>query len=384
MWPYYDDDDIKLVTDILKSGKVNYWTGEHCKKFEKEFSSKFECRYSVALANGSLALNAAYKALNLKEGDEIITTPRTFLATASIAVLQGLKPIFADVDKNTGCITTEYIEPLITKKTKAISIVHIGGWPAEMKMIRNLADTYNLKIIEDCSQAHGAKINNENVGNFGDVATWSFCQDKIISTGGEGGMLTTNNKEIYKYVLSYKDHGTNFDLLNQVRNEIGFKWIHEHVGTNLRLTEMQSAIGRNQLKKIHYWNMLRNRNSEILFKILKNLPLLRIPMPEKNITHAWYRFYCYLNSRYLSSNWNRDRIIEEIKELGVDVFSGSCSEIYLEKCFKDLDYYPKKRLPNAKELGETSLAFLVHPTISEEEQLKKAYIVKSVLEKAIK
>ena len=384
MWPYYDLNDIKTVSDILKSGKVNYWTGNNCIEFEKEFSRIFECKYSVALANGSLALSAAYIAAGLKEGDEIITTPRTFIATSSTAVLLGIKPIFADVDLNSGAITNNSIEKLITKKTKAISIVHVGGWPAEMDKIKDLANAYNLRLIEDCSQAHGAKFRGKNVGSFGDVASWSFCQDKIISTGGEGGMLSTNNKEMWEKVFSLKDHGKNLEKLNKKDKNLTFRWLHESIGTNMRLTEMQSAIGRNQLRKLDNWNEKRKNNAMILYKSLCDLSSLRIPMPNSEIKHAWYRFYCYLRLSSISDGWNRERIMNEIKEQGVPIFSGSCSEIYLEKCFKDLGLGPSDRLKNAKKLGESSLAFLVHPTISIEEQIRNGEIIRSVIVKATK
>ena len=384
MWPYYDENDCKAVLDILKSGKVNYWTGNNCKEFEKEFSEVFKFKYSIALANGSFALTAAYMSVGLKEGDELITTPRTFLATSSTAVLLGIKPIFVDIDRNSGAITPESIEKNITKKTKAISVVHLGGWPADIDKIVDLAKHYNLKIIEDCSQAHGAQLKGKSVGTFGDVASWSFCQDKIISTGGEGGMFSTNNYKTFKFAQSLKDHGKNFYILNSEKKEPGFRWLHEEIGTNMRLTEMQSAIGRNQLKKIAQWNQLRERNALILYETLKDLSSLRIPMPLNHIKHAWYRFYCYLRPNYLLPEWDRNRIMSEVKESGVAIFSGSCSEIYLEKCFQKLGFSPSSRLQNAKELGETSLAFLVHPTISQDEQYKNAEIIKSVIHRASK
>ena len=384
MWPYYDEEDVKVVSDILRSGRVNYWTGNKCKEFENEFSKFINCKYSIALANGSLALTAAYMAIGLKEGDELITTPRTFIATTSSAVSLGVIPIFADVDKNSGSITAEHIEKLITEKTKAISVVHLGGWPADIDSIISLSKKYNLKVVEDCSQAHGAKINGRSIGTFGDVAVWSFCQDKIISTGGEGGMLTTNKEDIWKSVSSLKDHGKNFDILFKKNQNLGFRWVHETLGTNMRLTEMQSAIGLNQLKKIDSWIKIRERNAMILYNALKDLKLLRIPTPELNKVNAWYRFYCYLNPQNLLNNWNRNRIMLEIKDLGVQTYTGSCSEIYLEKCFKRLGYSPKIRLKNARDLGETSLAFLVDPTISESKQISNADIIKSVMKNATK
>jgi len=381
-WPSYSKEEINICKKILESGKVNYWTGDNTKNFEKEFSEFFNLKYSVAMANGTLALHAAYSTLDYINGDEIITTPRTFIATASAAVNLKLKPIFADVDLNSGNITADSIEKKITKKTKAISIVHIGGWPAEMDKICDLARSYNLKVIEDCSQAHGATINKKNVGSFGDLSCWSFCQDKIISTGGEGGMVSCNKEEYFKKIWSMKDHGKNLDLVFQKNNDNKFRWLHENFGYNFRLTEMQSAIGRFQLKLLEEWNKIRNRNAEILIKELSQLSVIRIPLPPKNYNHAWYKFYVYLNLKCLKKDWSRDRIIMSIKEYGYPAFQGGCSEIYLEKAFVKSGLAPKDRLPNAKVLGETSLMFLIHPTITKKQMHKYAEIIQKVLFKA--
>ncbi len=382
-WPTYDIEEIESVSKILKSGRVNYKTGQVGKEFERKFASFCGCKYAVAVANGSLALSAAYSSLKLSPGDEFITTPRTFIATSSTAVLNGLIPIFADVDINTGNITAKSIEPLITEKTKAICVVHIAGWPADMDEICSLALKYNIKIIEDCSQAHGAKINGKSVGSFGDVSTWSFCQDKIISTGGEGGMLTTNSKEIYDFVLSYIDHGKTQESIKRNKSTKGYKWVHDRFGNNFRLTEMQSQIGIIQLKKISKWIKIRERNSYILYKKISGLNLVRIPFPKKNIQHAWYKFYFYLNTEFISSKWNRDRIIQEINKKNMPAFHGGCSEIYLENCFRNKGLGPNKRLNVAKELGDTSIMLLVHPTIDEENMLIYANIVYEILSKAL-
>ena len=377
-WPFYTKEEIEKVKKVLISGKVNYWTGSETKLFEKEFASDICVKFSVAFANGTLALSAAYLAIGIKNGDEIITTPRTFIATSSTIALLGAIPIFADVDINSGNITAETIEPLITKATKAISIVHLGGWPADMDSIYSLAKKYNLFLLEDCSQAHGASIKGRKIGSFGDISTWSFCQDKIISTGGEGGMVTTNNEEIYKKVWSLKDHGKSLDIIQKIdQNNYTFKWIHENLGSNCRLTEMQSAIGRIQLKNLSNTNNLRKRNAHILFNYLKNIPSVRIPLPPSYVNHAWYKFYAYLKKDKLKDNWDREKIIDQLNKKGAKTFSGSCSEIYLEKCFKKIS--PKKRLPVARELGETSLMFLVHPTINEEQMKKYSQIIKEVL-----
>ena len=383
-WPFYDDEEVSNVSKILKSGKVNYWTGDQGKIFEKEFSEKFDAKYSVALANGSLALSCAYLALDLKKGDEIITTPRTFIATSSSAVLLGLKPVFVDVDIKSGIISPENIEPAINEKTKAIVVVHLAGWPAEMDRICELAKSYGLYIIEDCSQAHGAKINNKNVGSFGDIATWSFCQDKIISTGGEGGMLSTNNLKFFTKVWSFKDHGKNQEKIYSKSNNYSFKWIHDNFGSNFRLTEMQSSIGRSQLKKLNDWISLRNRNAKILISYLSEFKQIRVPIPSENKLHAYYKFYCYVNENCFLSNWNRERFICELNSAGFPAFSGSCSEIYLEKCFKDFGLSPENSLKNASILGETSIMFLVHPTITHDQMHLYAKQILSIFRKALK
>ncbi len=386
-WPYFDSETLRKVNSVLSGGKVNYWTGTEGKIFEKEFAKWCGTKFAIGISNGSLSLSCCYLAAKLKNNDEIITTPRTFIATASSAVLLNLKPIFADVDIESGNITAKTIEPLITKKTRAISIVHLGGWPAEMHKIRKLANAYNLILIEDCAQAHGAGYFRngifESVGSLGDLSSWSFCQDKIISTGGEGGMVTTNNKKYWNKIWSFKDHGKSFDKVSKKDKDNSFKWLHDDFGSNFRITEIQSAIGRIQLKKLYNWNKVRERNANILARYLKDLDLIRLAMPKDDIQHAWYKFYCYLRLECLSDDWDRLRIIEEIKGRGYPAFVGGCSEIYLEKCFKERQLSPKKRLPNAKVLGETSLMFLVHPTISEERMISYSQNIREVLKKAM-
>ena len=387
-WPSYDEDQIKAVSAVLKTGKVNYWTGSLCKSFEDEFSSWCKTRFSVALANGSLALSSAYLATGLKPGDELITTPRTYIATASSAVLLKINPIFADVDINSGCITAKNIEPLITKRTRGISVVHLGGWPADMQSICELAKAYDLKVIEDCAQAHGARIliNDDwrSVGTFGDVATWSFCQDKIISTGGEGGMISTNNEEIWNLIWSFKDHGKSWSKVHNQKHPPGFRWLHNRFGSNFRLTEIQSAIGRIQLKRLQDWNLVRTQNANILIEALTDCSAIRVPIPPSNVHHAWYKFHCYVNTDELLDGWSRDRIVYEINSIGFPAFHGSCSEIYLETCFQNSGLVPKHRLKNARQLGESSLMFLVHPTIDSDQMSTYASAIKSVMKFACK
>ena len=381
-WPHFSSDQIEAAIHVLSSGKVNSWTGSETRLFEADFAKFTQSTYATAIANGSLALSAAYLSIGLGPGDEIITTPRTFLATSSSAVLLGAKPIFADVDRNSGNITASTIAPLITPRTKAISVVHLGGFPADMASICDLASAHDLFVVEDCAQAHGAKIYDQSVGSFGDVSAWSFCQDKIISTAGEGGMVTTSNVDLWESVWSFKDHGKSHDWVFNREHPPGFRWLHQRFGSNFRLTELQSSIGRIQLKCLPDWNSKRARNAAILTSYLQDIPTVRLPQIPDFINHAWYKFYLYINQDFLGAEWTRDRILDEILSAGYPVFSGSCSEIYLEQCFRDAGLAPPERLPIAKELGQSSLMLLVHPTISTQQMHKYSEVVSSVLLKS--
>ncbi len=363
-WPNFSKEEIKSVSRVLSSNKVNYWTGDECKEFEREFSEWTGANFSIALSNGTVALDLALIALGICSSDEVIVTPRSFIASASSVVNIGAKPIFSDVDYVDGNITARHIEKKITKKTKAIICVHLGGLPCEMDEIMKLAKKYKLFVIEDCAQAHGATYKGNSVGTIGDVGAWSFCQDKIMTTGGEGGMVTTNNKKLWKLMQSYKDHGKNFDSVKKPSKKIGFRWIHDSFGNNFRMTEMQAAIGRIQLRKMPEWNRIRNRNANMLINTLSEFPrVIEIPELPRYMQHAFYRVYVKVNSSALKKSWSRDRIIKEINSKGVPCFSGSCPEIYMEKAFINSSFVPKRRLKNAKTLGETSLAFLCHPNL---------------------
>jgi dTDP-4-amino-4,6-dideoxygalactose transaminase len=381
-WPHFDSDQIDSATRVLAYGKVNTWTGEETKVFEQEFAAWCGSSQAIAIANGSLALSAAYLAIGLGRGDELITTPRTFIATASSAVLLGAKPVFADVDPDSGAITAATIAPLITPRTKAIAVVHLGGWPADMSAICDLARAHGIAVIEDCAQAHGARIHNQSVGSFGDVAAWSFCQDKILTTAGEGGMVTTSSPELWDAMWAFKDHGKTHEAVFGREHPPGFRWLHERFGSNFRLTELQSAIGRLQLQRLPEWTAARTRNALQLVAELADLPAVRVPLPPEHLTHAWYKFYAFVQPKALVDGWCRDRILSEIAALGYPALSGSCSEIYLEKCFQDAGLVPAERLPVARELGETSLMFLVHPTITPEQMAGYAEAVRSVVKRA--
>ena len=376
-WPSFTQEEADAVSQVLLSNKVNYWTGTECREFEKEFAAWAGTDYAVALANGTLALDVALQAMGIGEGDEVIVTPRSFIASVSTVVNAGAIPVFADVDNNTGNISATTIAPKITDKTKAIICVHLAGWPCDMDEIMALAKQHNLWVIEDCAQAHGAKYKGKPVGSIGHVGAWSFCQDKIMTTGGEGGMVTTNDKVLWQKMWEYKDHGKNYDSIYHKQHPPGFRWLHDSFGTNWRMMEMQAVIGRIQLKKMAEWTKIRTQNAKILREALTHFAgerqFLRIPDIEfhqvmgGDSVHAYYKYYVYVRPENLPENINRDSILNALNEKKIPCFSGSCSEIYLEKAFDNHPSRPNVRLTVAKELGETSLMFLIHPTLTTNE-----------------
>jgi dTDP-4-amino-4,6-dideoxygalactose transaminase len=361
-WPVYDEEQINAVGDVLRSGKVNAWTGPHVGDFEKQYADYLGRRRAIALANGTLALDLALFVLDLKQGDEVIVTPRSFVASASCVAMAGAIPVFADVDRDSQNITASTIEPVITPRTKAIIIVHLAGWPCDMAPIMELAKRKNICVIEDCAQAHGATYAGKPVGSFGDMAAFSFCQDKIITTGGEGGLLALDDESLWKRAWSMKDHGKSYDAVFNRSHPPGFRWLHESFGTNWRMTSIQAVLGSLQLKQLPEWNLTRSRNADILLSGFSNIKGLRTPTPPGNSHHAWYRFYSFIQPESLRVGYSRDTILERLLSKGVQCFSGSCSEIYLEKAFIDAGLGPAQRLPVAQTLGKTSLAFLIDPS----------------------
>jgi dTDP-4-amino-4,6-dideoxygalactose transaminase len=380
----YADDEIAAVQQVLASGKVNYWTGTEGREFEREYAAYVGVDHGIALANGSVALELALRALHIGAGDEVIVTPRTFIASASSIVICGAAPVFADVDPDSQNITAETIAPHINSRTRAIILVHLAGWPCDMAPILELAKQRDLKIIEDCAQAHGATYDGRPVGSFGDVAAFSFCQDKIITTGGEGGMLVTRSRSLWEKAWSFKDHGKSHAAIFDRKSASNgpFNWVHESFGSNYRMTEMQAAIGRIQLRKLDDWITQRRANAQVLIERLSTIPALRIPTPEIRMHHAYYKFYAFVNTRQLRPGWGRDRILTAINRLDVPCFGGSCSEVYREVAFKHSPFRRDVRLPVAAELGDTSLMFPVHPTMTADDMVHIANAVKYVMQQA--
>ncbi|MCW4152627.1 DegT/DnrJ/EryC1/StrS aminotransferase family protein [Halomonas sp. 18H] len=383
-WPSFTDEEAHAVSEVLLSNKVNYWTGQEGREFEKEFAGFAQTDYAIAVANGTNALDLAMIGLGIGPGDEVIVTSRTFLASVSSIVTAGAVPVFADVERDNQNISASTVRSVLTEKTRAIVCVHLAGWPCDMDEIMALAREKDLYVIEDCAQAHGATYKGRSVGSIGHVGCWSFCQDKIMTTGGEGGMVTTNDRELWSRMWSYKDHGKSWEAVYEREHPPGFRWLHESFGTNFRMTEMQAAIGRIQLGRMPEWTAARQYNANTIWGCAKALPGLHVPEIPDYISHAAYKCYVFVEPKQLADDWDRDRIQNEIVAAGVPCFSGSCSEVYLEKAFDGTEWRPEQPLPVARELGETSLMFLCHPTLTESNIEKTCHVLKDVMAQAAK
>ncbi|WP_341863271.1 DegT/DnrJ/EryC1/StrS aminotransferase family protein [Gymnodinialimonas sp. 57CJ19] len=388
LWPSFTQEEADAVQRVLLSNKVNYWTGQEGRAFEQEFASFAGTSHAIAVANGTLALDLILAGMGIgahyggDASDEVIVTPRSFMASVSTVANAGAKPVFVDVDRDSGNMSAATIAPMITGNTKAIIAVHLAGWPCDMDGIMALADAHGIMVIEDCAQAHGGTYEGTPLGGIGHAAAWSFCQDKIMTTGGEGGMVTTNDAALWDRMWSFKDHGKSFDTVYNKNHAPGFRWLHESFGTNWRLTEMQSAIGRIQLTRMPEWTVKRAANAQALIEALGAYDCIRMPVTQPDSQNAFYKLYAYVDETRLSQGWTRDLIVAEINAMGIPCMQGSCSEIYLEKAFDGTGWRPTQSLPVAKELGATSLMFMVHPTLSPANISDTASAIRDVLTRA--
>jgi len=381
-WPDFTEEEVEAAAAVIRSNKVNYWTGTECRLFEHEFAQWVGTKKAIALANGTLALDVILKGLGIGAGDEVVVTPRTFIASISCVVNAGATPVFADVDADSGNISPETVAAVCTPRTRAVIVVHLGGWPCDMTGFAVLAEARGFEIIEDCAQAHGAKHKGRSVGSFGRASAWSFCQDKIMTTGGEGGMVTTDDEALWSAMWSFKDHGKDWDAVYSREHPPGFRWLHESFGTNWRMLEVQAAIGRIQLGRMADWTAKRTANAAALSEVLTRYDAVRVPVVPVQDTHAYYRQYAYVRPEHLADGWDRDRIVAEINARGGVAFHGTCSEVYLEKAFDGTPWRPRVPLPVARELGQTSLMFLTHPTITKAELETTRAAIASVLSDA--
>jgi hypothetical protein len=365
VWPAPGDDEVAAATEVLRSGRLNYWTGEHARAFEAEYAASLGRAHGIALANGTLALELALRAFGIGSGDEVVVPARTFIATASAVVAVGATPVVADIGRDSGCLTAQTVSAVLTPRTRAVIPVHLGGWPAEMDVLVGLARTHGLVVIEDCAQAHGGVYRGRAVGALGShAAAFSFCQDKIIPIG-EGGMLVLDDHAAYERAWAYKDHGK---TLAKVRGAEGgptsFRWLVDSFGSNWRLAEISAAIARVGLKKLPAWHEARKANALRLAGGLAEVRGLRLPLPPGHAEHGFYRLYAFVEPAALSPGWDRDRIARAIVAEGVPCQYGTCAEIYREQAFVDAGLAPAERLPNAAHAHETSIAFFVHPTLT--------------------
>ncbi|MCA8986585.1 MAG: DegT/DnrJ/EryC1/StrS family aminotransferase [Planctomycetaceae bacterium] len=362
-WPAFQEEHLQAVETVLRSGKINYWTGTECRQFEAEYARSLGAKHAIALANGTVALELALYAIDLQPGDEVIVPSHTFVATASAVLARGGIPVFADVEGTTQNVSAETLEPLLTSRTRAIIVVHMGGRPCEMDEIYELAQAAGVKLIEDCAQAHGACYRDRPVGTCSDISAFSFCQDKIITTGGEGGLVVTNDETLFRLAWSYKDHGKNYDKITNGPHNGLFRPLHDTPGTNWRLTEMQAALGRVSLALLPEWVETRRAHAETYKSSLLDHPAIEIASVPSHLHHSYYKFYCTIVPDRLHDGWSRDLVLQALQAEGVPCGSGSCAEIYTEKMFQTLHLAPRVRLPSAQHFGERSLMFLTHPTL---------------------
>lgn len=381
-WPQFSDAHISAVTEVLHSGKVNQWTGHLIGEFERRFADYCGVSYAVAVSNGTDALELALRAVGVGAKDEVIVPSRTFIASASAAVLCGAVPVCADIDPDSQNMGLKEIEPHVTERTKALVVVHLGGWPAEMESILSFARSNDLAVVEDCSQAHGASIGGKRVGSYGDAATFSFCNDKHFTTGGEGGMITTSQEPVWRFCWEYRDHGKSYDEVMRDDHPPGFRWLHEGFGTNSRMTEMQAALGLISLSRLEQEIERRRDNAKRIAEALSAFATVRVPVPKHGVRHSYYRLYAFVEQDGLQEGWTRDRILQAIAAEGVPCFAGSCGEIYREKAFQQRGYHPDTRLPVAKLLAESSLAFRVDPALGEQELEDSCQAIHKVLSAA--
>jgi dTDP-4-amino-4,6-dideoxygalactose transaminase len=382
-WPAFDEEDISAATDVLRSGNVNYWGGSHGRGFEHEFAHAVGSTYAVALSSGTVALEHALHAIDIGQGDEVIIPAAASMGVAGAVVSCGARPVIADVDIHTQCLTTETVSALLSAQTKAVIAVHFAGHTAEMTSLRKLTNDHGIRLVEDCGQAHGARYFAKSAGSLGDIAVWSFCRDAIMTTGGEGGAITTSDLKLWRRCWERKDQGKSVIAVQSRRHSNGFRWLHETFGTNARMTEIQAAIGRVQLRKLDTWVEKRRANAGTLLMALRQQPAIRVEDPPAHVGHAYYKFYAHVRTERLTGCWNRDRLVAAINAEGIPCEHGDYTEIYREPAFDSIVGTPAT-LPAAAALGRTSMTLPVHPNLDESDMADTVAAVKKVLREATK
>ena len=371
-WPQYEQDEIDAAASVLKSGQVNSLVhGEQCRAFEEEFASFCGVPFAISLSNGTVALELALRALEVGAGDEVIVPARSFFATASAVVAVGAVPVFADVDVNSHTIDPTSVQRLVNGRTRAIIGVHLAGWPCDMDALDVIARRHGLWLVEDCAQAHGARLHGRPVGSFGDAAAFSFCTDKIMSTGGEGGMLLLKDEEHWARAWAYKDHGKDPLKLRHPAIGHGYRYLHDSFGTNMRMTEMQAAIGRVQLRKLPGWLEQRRRNAADLRAGLEGHPLIRLPTIAPAVEHAFYKFYLLVDIERGPARL-RESMLAHLNRRGIPAGAGSCPDMSREAAVWQVLPPPAEPLSGAAWVGERSVMLPVDHLLGEGEMAMMA------------
>jgi len=396
-WPHFWPEEIEAAMEPLKEGKPNYWTGPRGLEFQKRFAEYCGSQYGIAVNSGTSALHVALAAAQIGPGDEVITPSYTFIASAMCVLQQNAVPVFADSDLKTHTISPDSIRQLLTERTRAIMPVHLYGHPAEMDEIMAIAKEHNLIVIEDCAQAHGARYKGQVVGSIGHLGAFSFCQDKIFTTGGEGGMVTTSDPEMAERARSFKDHGYwEQERRGLLEMEALYLYIHHALGFNFRMTEMQSAIGLKALERLD-WNLARRReNAELLTERIADLEAVNPPYEAPHVRHAFYKYPITLNLERLKVD--RDRFCRALQAEGLPAAIGDWPENYLEQVFQEKVGYGKTKCPfecpwnrqpadyarvvceNARWLGKRTIKLQVHPTLELSDIEDVAAILRKVTE----
>ena len=378
-WPVFWDDEKQAVQAVLDSGHVNYWTGELGRRFQAEFAARMGVNDAIAVNSGTSALHVAMAAAGVGPGDEVIVPARSFIATASAVTNQFAVPVFADIDPDTHTISVDSVAERITSRTAAVIPVHLAGLPADMDALLGLARERGLAIVEDCAQAHGATYRGKNVGSLGTVNAWSFCQDKIFTTGGEGGMVGTNDAAAAEVARSFRDHGFHeAERRSALARGALNQYTHHRVGYNYRMTEMQSAIGLKALARLDWHLQRRRENAHYLTAGLRDLDEVLSPAPENpESEHAFYCYYVTLNLTQLTCS--RDEFVRAVQAEGVRAARGTSAELYREPVYQgrvgygnthhpfDSVDYAQVDCPNAKDIGQRSFRLEVFPTLQEED-----------------
>jgi len=345
-WPNFDEKTIKAVENVLRSGKVNYWTGPKGMEFEKKFAEWQGSKYAISVATGTAALHVGLTAMGIGPGDEVIVPSYTFIASSFSIIQAGAIPRFADVNLDDHCISVESAEKLVNGRTRAIMPVHLYGNVCDMSKIKAFARKHKLLVIEDNAEAFGGSYMGKKTGTLGDIAGCSFCQNKTFTTGGEGGMVTTDNEEYAWTARSFRDHG--YDVkqrLSLLELEQKLPYIHNMVGWNYRMTEMQSVIGLMELERMDNWNMpARQRNAHIIMDKIKDLPqVLNMPIDTAERRNGWFVLAFSLDIDKM--NCSIKQFVDAAVEEGAVVWKVFWPQCHVEQAFQKHNSFGKSGFP---------------------------------------